>query len=134
PIQHVLLGLSAHINYDLPIGIARTIVELGAAGDPARLRRFRHDHDAVNHLLRASVPEAFDRLTGRHACPASRMVLARAYGLAEWVAMEILTTWRTHVWDDALELLRAKTQPAWQRVVSGLVSFSLPEHWVLALP
>lgn len=134
PVQRVLLGLSAHINYDLPIGIARTIAELGAAADRARLGRFRHDHDAVNDLLRASIPEAFDRLIGRHDCAASRLLFARAYGPAEWAAMELLITWRARVWDDAMELLQARPTASRARVLRRLERRSRRIAQMLALP
>jgi hypothetical protein len=134
PLQRVLLGLSAHINYDLPIGIARTLSELGAEAEPWRVARFRRDHDAVNRLLRASVPEAFDRLVGRHGCAASRILHARAYGPAEWMAMELLTTWRSRVWDDAMELLDARTEAPRRRVLRRLERRASRIAHVLALP
>jgi hypothetical protein len=120
PIARVLLGLSAHINYDLAIGIAATLEEVGAARDPAQQERMHHDHEAVNRLLRASIPEAFDHLVMRHGCPASRAIYAHGYGLAEWVIMEVLTTWRARVWRDALELLEAGTPAQRRRVLRRL--------------
>jgi hypothetical protein len=134
PVHHVLLGLSAHINYDLALGIAATIQEHGGGDDPARLRRYKHDHDAVNSILRASVPEVFDHLVNRHACPVARLLYRRAYALAEWTAMEILTTWRERVWSDALALLRARTPAAKRRVQRSLERRSSRYARLLALP
>lgn len=107
PIQHVLLGLSAHINFDLALGIYRTIVELGAEHDAETLRLFKHDHDAVNHLLRAAIPEAFDHLIAHHRCPGASLLFHHAYALSEWTAIHILSSWRDRVWYDAMALLRA---------------------------
>jgi hypothetical protein len=107
PIQHVLLGLSAHINFDLAMGIYRTIVEMGAQHDPEMLARFKHDHDAVNHLLRASIPEAFDHLISRHRCAGAALLFHHAYALSEWTAIHILSSWRDRVWYDAMALLHA---------------------------
>ena len=59
---HAVLGISAHINYDLALGIHEVVVRLGAAGDQARLELFKHDHDAVNALLAASFPESWSCL------------------------------------------------------------------------
>jgi hypothetical protein len=134
PLQRVLLGLSAHINYDLAVGIAATMTEMGAARDPARQARMHHDHDAVNCLLRASIPEAFDHLVVRHACPASRAIFAHSYGLAEWLIMEMLTTWRARVWEDALELVRARTPAERDRVLRRLSRRSRWYARVLATP
>ncbi len=120
PLQHAFLGLSAHINFDLAIGIARTLADHGCASDPARLARCKHDHDVVNELLRVSFPEALQRLASRHACAASGVLLERARRPAEWVTMAILGTWRDHVWGDALALLEAPTASARDRIVSRM--------------
>lgn len=109
PVNHVMLGLSAHINYDLAIGIAANIAELGGADDPSMLARYKHDHDAVNHLLRASVPEAFDHLLDKHRCPGSKLLYRYAYGTTEWLAMQLLEAWRERVWGDAIDLVHAQS-------------------------
>jgi hypothetical protein len=116
PLQHVLLGLSAHINFDLAIGIYHNIVEYGRT-DPATLRRYKHDHDAVNDLLRASVPEAFDHLMHRHRCGTSALLYRRAYAVTEWATMRILSTWRARVWEDAMAMLAAPTPAARDAIV-----------------
>src|SRR5258708_1410326 len=58
---HAALGISAHINYDLALGIHEVVIRLGARHDQSRLVLFKHDHDAVNALLAASFPEAARR-------------------------------------------------------------------------
>ena len=103
PLANVLLGLSAHINFDLTIGIRDSLVEAGVAGYDGRIARFKHDHDAVNELLDASIPEAFARLIGRHGCPVARALFDHAYAVSRWTAMQVLTSWRARVWDDAIE-------------------------------
>jgi hypothetical protein len=133
PLQHVLLGLSAHINFDLALGIYRTIVEFGAF-DAASMRRYKHDHDAVNDLLRASIPEAFDHLIRRHRCEGSSLLFHRAYALSEWAAMWILATWRARVWDDALVLLHARSAEERERVVQAMERRSRRIGRLLALP
>lgn len=133
PLQHVLLGLSAHINSDLAIGIYRTILELGPT-DAATLRRYRHDHDAVNDLLRASVPEAFDHLIRRHHCEASMIIFQRSYTLAEWAAMLVLTRWRARVWDDAIAMLLARGDRARQAIVRRMERVSRRYARLLSIP
>lgn len=121
PIQQAMLGLSAHINFDLAIGIADVVAELGGHRDPATLRAFKHDHDAVNVLLRASVPETIDLLATRYGCPVSRAMAGRAPRVAESVIMQILGRWRARVWDDALELLQAPpVRAAWGGIIAKL--------------
>jgi hypothetical protein len=136
PLANVVLGLSAHINLDLTIGIYRALVEVDAAGHPARMARFKHDHDAVNELLDASVPEAFALLVERHGCPVASALFRHAYAVSRWTAMHLLTTWRARVWDDAIELVSADGPAARDAIVrrmerrSGryarLLAFSMP--------
>jgi hypothetical protein len=111
PIQHAFLGLAAHINFDLAIGISRTLADFGCASDRARLRRCKHDHDIVNELLRESVPEALHRLASRHDCGVSGILLERGRHAVERVTMAILGSWRDHVWSDAVVLLRNPSGP-----------------------
>jgi hypothetical protein len=134
PIQAVLLGLSAHINFDLAIGIYRTIVELGGKGDLAKLRRYRHDHDAVNDLLRASIPEAFDHLIAQHHCDTAALLFRRAYALSEWTAMRVLSSWRSRVWDDAMTLLHARRAGERERVIDEMEQRSRRYARLLSVP
>lgn len=116
PVQHALLGLSAHINYDLAIGIHATIVEHGHADNRAMIARYKHDHDHINELLDASIPEAFARLITRHHC-ATTLWLDRAGRLTRWCTMELLTRWRARVWVEVEALLAARTEAQRARVL-----------------
>lgn len=120
PIQHAFLGLTAHINFDLAIGIAGTLAEHGCASDPAKLSRCKHDHDLVNELLRTSFPEALECLVSRHDCATSGLFLERVRRPAEWMTLGILGTWRERVWDDAIALLRTTTDPQRDGIVSRM--------------
>jgi hypothetical protein len=121
PVQHALLGLSAHINHDLAIGIHATIVERGHARDRAKIARYKHDHDYVNKLLDASIPEAFDRLIRRHHCATTRW-LEHAGRLTRWGTMELLTRWRSQVWTEVEALLAARTRAQRARVLRRIAA------------
>jgi hypothetical protein len=49
-VQHLLLGINAHVNHDLP----QVVVELAAPG--TELADLRPDFDSVNAILRESLP------------------------------------------------------------------------------
>jgi hypothetical protein len=106
--QHVALGLSAHINHDLAIGIFENIVELGRAGDLQQIARYKHDHDAVNGLLRRCLQGSLDYLAREHDCVLSAFLGRRLQRPARWVSMRVLERWRAAVWTDAVGLLRAR--------------------------
>ncbi|MDC0683110.1 DUF5995 family protein [Sorangium atrum] len=104
---HGLLGINAHINYDLALGLYRNIVQHGAAQDARLLGRYRHDHDLVNEILAAAMPEIFAILRVRYGCPLARVAtfsrdVERAVSS---VVMYLLKCWRDRVWTDLLSLL-----------------------------
>jgi hypothetical protein len=116
PVQHALLGLSAHINYDLALGIHATIVESGHARDRRMIARYKHDHDQLNALLDASIPEAFERLITQHRCEAT-VWLQRFGRLARLCTIGLLTRWRDRVWVEMEALLAADTSAQRARVL-----------------
>jgi Family of unknown function (DUF5995) len=125
PVQHALLGLNAHINYDLAIGLHANVLALGAAGDAARMARFRHDHDAVNRILEAAVPEVLELLRARYGCPVARLALSvreQIRGAACRLVMVTLASWRSRVWDDLVAMLGASGPAGAARVEARMGS------------
>lgn len=120
PFQDVVLGLSAHINYDLALGISATIREFGGSSDPEKLARYKHDHDYVNVLLRASIPESFERLSTRYGCRTSGLLWTAARPVVMRLVMATLASWRELVWAQVLALLAADTASERARVLSEM--------------
>jgi hypothetical protein len=54
PLQHVLFGLNAHINYDLPQALIE-VISPSDFGDPVVLRGREADHRQVDSVLQARV-------------------------------------------------------------------------------
>lgn len=104
-----LLGISAHINFDLAQGLYDNIVQHGAVKDARLLSRYRHDHDLVNEILAAAMPEIFDILVKRYGCPLAAVATV-SKGVQDTISRAVLFTlrqWRDRVWDDLVELLSA---------------------------
>jgi hypothetical protein len=108
---HAALGISAHINYDLALGIYQVVVQLGAQHNQSRLALFKHDHDAVNALLAASFPESARRLRATHGCAIANLLPDAAIGRLTRFLLKVLSGWRDDVWTNMLALLDA-TCPA----------------------
>jgi hypothetical protein len=62
PLRHVLLGMNAHINYDLPQALIAVIAE-EQFDDPALLARREADHRAIDNVLASRVAAEDDELT-----------------------------------------------------------------------
>jgi hypothetical protein len=134
PVQHALLGFSAHINYDLVLGIYTTIRESGHERDPKMLARFKHDHDQVNTLLRRSIPEALEHLAVRHGCSLSALCRDTAPETARWLAMQLLTNWREHVWTNVVTLLATPSTEQRSAVMQSVDRRALRIGQALAIP
>lgn len=95
-LQDVLLGVNAHVNYDLALALH----DVGI--DPDRPRR-RADHRAINETLAALVDEEQELLAARYA-PGIADVDASLGRLDEALSMFTLRQGRRHAWRGAVAL------------------------------
>ncbi|MBO0771511.1 MAG: hypothetical protein J2P35_08640 [Actinobacteria bacterium] len=107
PLRHVLLGMNAHINYDLPQALLAVISDAGFA-DPALLARRSGDHRHIDRVLCALIdggqPVPGTGRPGRGL----RHALAAAAGRA--ASKRFLTEARGKVWANARILAAARRQ------------------------
>src|SRR5262245_15687215 len=104
PLRHVLFGLNAHINYDLPQALLAVITSADFDDPTVRLSR-QEDHEHVDVVLQARVGAEDDELTAvsrvtlvdRLLRPANRMASRR-----------FLAEARRKVWHNATVLDRAR--------------------------
>ncbi len=101
----VLLGMNAHINFDLPRAIASVIEDFDlprGEDNAALLARRRFDHEIVNHILAETIDGAQDLLARESVV----LGLAdRLLGVFDEVIAELgIRHYRTQVWDHAVAL------------------------------
>ena len=99
PVQFAFAGMSAHINRDLAVAVARTWV---AQDTPVRARATPefHDYLAVNELLDKVEPRALDIL-----CGSLLVAMDKASGRgADWTALQMLHGARDVAWSHAQAL------------------------------
>jgi hypothetical protein len=112
-VQHLLLGINAHVNYDLP----RAVVEV--ADERGDLLSIRHDFDAVNDVLAATyvdVVKDLDRVS-RWVNSAARLGGGHAFNFS-------LTLARARAWQAATAMypLPAEGRRAYAEQLDRLVS------------
>jgi hypothetical protein len=129
-----MLGLNAHIRYDLAPAISWNITELGHSDDARMLERYKHDHDAVNRLLQASISGSLQRLEHAHGCAVSAWLHRRLRRPAGWLIMALLQRWREQVWVDVRALLRATGEEDHARVMQRMDARARRIAAMLALP
>lgn len=103
-IQHLLLGVNAHINYDLVLAEVDLLeAEWHLLPDVARQQR-RADHDHVNEIIGRTIDSVQDTILERRE--AWLDVLDQLLGpLDEWLTSRLISAWRDDVWDEAVRFL-----------------------------
>ena len=104
PLRHVLFGMNAHINYDLPQALVGVITFAEFADEPLRLRR-EQDHLQIDRVLLDRVSAEDDEL----AAQGPRSLLDRVLAPLNRIGTKrFLTEARRKVWHNTLELDRAR--------------------------
>lgn len=103
-VQDLLLGLNAHINYDLAYGIFLNLKERGDHRDHLLLPRRKFDHDQINNILVRSTPQIAQTLTRDYG--GGIMFLSQAmHRLDDVLAETGLRYYRERVWWNAISYL-----------------------------
>lgn len=114
-LQDMLLGLNAHINYDLAYGIFLNLREFNDSRDHLLLPRRKFDHDQLNNILVNCIPRVEEVLTRDYGGEAK--LLGEAIGVVDQVlAGAGLKYYRERVWWDAISFLAAAGEPELQLV------------------
>ncbi len=110
-LEHALLGINAHIMYDLPRAVAETMVAFGDtapnAHHDALLSRRRFDFEVVNHLLAVTTDQVQD-LIGQNFSRSVKVIDALASRVDEYVAEAFLRYARTQGWHSAVAMAFAR--------------------------
>jgi hypothetical protein len=103
-LRLVLLGINAHVNYDLPQALLAVISDQDFA-DPVLMERRRRDHERIDGVLAGRVAAEDDELAARSA----RSLLDRVLQPLNRVASKrFLRESRMKVWHNTVELQAAR--------------------------
>jgi hypothetical protein len=132
-LRHVLLGMNAHINYDLPQALVAVITD-EQFDDAALLARRQADHQVIDDVLAVRVAAEGDELA-KVSGPPSRV--DRMLGSVSRLATQrFLREGRQKVWANAIALNRARRQgpDAYARVLAELEDLSAAKVATLLAP
>jgi hypothetical protein len=104
-LRHVLLGMNAHINYDLPQALL-AVISGPEFADPALLARRQADHQRIDEVLSQRVGAEDAELAD--ATPRSAVDAALA-PLNQAASRRFLREARAKVWDNTIELNAARS-------------------------
>jgi hypothetical protein len=132
PLRHVLLGMNAHINYDLPQAIVAVISD-EQFDDPALIARRAADHRAIDGVLASRVAAEDEELASLGPVPLLDRVLAPLNRLG---TQRFLREARQKVWANATALSRARRQgpDEYARVLAELEELSAAKVTQLQAP
>jgi hypothetical protein len=104
PVLNVLLGVNAHINYDLPQALLAVIPD-DEFSDASALALRRRDHERIDAILSGRVAAEDVELSSRSV----RTLLDRALRpVNRWASRRFLKEARQKVWSNTLQLWRAR--------------------------
>ena len=103
-LQDLLLGINAHINYDLVLTLVDMLEQEWVALSPEQRQQRYQDHCHVNTIIAATVDSVQDQVV----TPSSRWL-----GMVDWVlgpldehvAARLIRRWREEVWQEAVQIL-----------------------------
>ncbi len=120
-IQNLLLGVNAHVNYDLTFAVVDLLVPEWADLSEAERRARYEDFCQVNRIIAETVDQVQDEVLERHS-PAMDLVDRLLGPLDEWIASRMIAHWRDEVWENALAWLVAadtEQRAAWRDKVEA---------------
>lgn len=118
-LQDMVLGITAHIKYDLAVAIAANIRSHGDERRPGSLFVRKRDHDSANTLLKRSIQE-IKRSVPREYGGGDRGLPLAGLPFDELLAISIVRYHREKVWWDAMELLSCKDAAGVDQVMQRL--------------
>ncbi|MCU0485148.1 MAG: DUF5995 family protein [Anaerolineales bacterium] len=103
-LQHLVLGINAHINYDLCFAIEDSLrPEWYSLDTPMREQRYE-DHCHVNLVIASTLDAVQDTVVERYS-PAMNLVDRLLGRLDEELMSQMIQSWRGEVWKQALLLV-----------------------------
>lgn len=103
-LQHLLLGINAHINYDLVLAIYDAMVPDWKALSPEARQWRMEDHNTVNRIIGSTIDAVQDEVVEREA-PFMKIVDQLMGRVDEWLLSELISSWRTEVWKESCRML-----------------------------
>ena len=107
-LQDLLLGVNAHINYDLVLALVDVLEPEREQLTEEKLRQRYADHCRVNVIIGRTIDSVQDEVI--EVLEPEMDVLDKLLGrLDEWMISSLITRWRDEVWGHALEMLWLET-------------------------
>jgi hypothetical protein len=105
-LQHLLLGVNAHINFDLIFSIYDLLQTEWALATPEQRAQRHADHELVNRIIGETTDAVQDQVVERFS-PWTDLLDKLMGPVDEWLTSRLISHWREDVWDTAVRYLEA---------------------------
>lgn len=103
-LQNLMLGVNAHINYDLVLTLVDMLEDEWAGLSSAQRSRRYTDHCHVNFVIGRTIDTVQDTVVATLA-PQMDIVDKMLGPIDEWLTSQLISHWRDEVWHNAIQLL-----------------------------
>ncbi len=110
-LQNLILGVNAHINYDLVFALEDLLrPEWQELSGEQRRMRYR-DHCHVNDIIFQTIDSVQDQIIERYSI-GMEVADIMLGPLDEWMTSRLISLWREEVWDWAMQLIETEGRDA----------------------
>lgn len=103
-LQNLVLGVNAHINYDLVMALVDMLLPEWAGLSATRREQRYQDHCHVNAIIARTIDQVQDEIIETQI-PWMEWLDILLGPLDEWSTAHLITHWREQVWQDAVKIL-----------------------------
>lgn len=103
-VQHLMLGINAHINYDLPLSLFDCLCTQWYKLNEFKKAERRKDHNEVNKIIAETIDLVQDNIIAPHS-PFFKFVDIALGKIDEWMISSMVSSWRSRVWEVSKELI-----------------------------
>jgi hypothetical protein len=107
-VQQLLIGVNAHINYDLVFAVAELLSPEWETLTAEQRDQRRADYDLVNAIIGETIDRVQDQILEARS-PWLDLVDRLLGPVDEWLISEIIMRWRDEVWREAVRYVQTAT-------------------------
>lgn len=123
-LQHLLLGVNAHINYDLVLTLVDVLEPEWAGLTAVQQAERQVDYCQVNEIIRITIDTVQDDVVEAYS-PVMDLVDKTLGPLDEWLISRLITNWRDEVWDTAVALMTTRETAVRQQLLHQIEATTL---------
>lgn len=132
-MQHLLLGINAHINYDLVFALEDLLADSWPSLTTGQRQRYYEDYCHVNAIIGRTIDAVQDEVIEQFT-PRLDWVDRLMGPLDEWLMSHLITGWRDRVWADAVQLVKTAVPAQRAQVCQNVEDASVKIAQIILLP